>query len=335
MRQGNPRDSIASLQNDSGDDEQQERGGVFPLLSLIYRILYKLHHWIFLRPGKPLSHAKLIVVGSFLAGGAGKTPFVAWLAEHLKNHSVNLSKMTGDAKIAVLCHAKACDEFELLKKKLPWATVLATPNRYKTARELDLDFDYIISDDGFEDSRLRPAWTVRLDWSEPPRRLADLWPAGPNRSLVQDHAPADTALKCNGEKPDVKFSISEIVNGVGERLKTNGGSEQLDINGGAGNGEAAAGSEMWALCGIGNPERFFRDVESFGMKLSRKVVRPDHDSHFEGAVRNALKTARCVLMTEKDFVRLGEDLQKSPQVYRCVQTVETDFGLAFSSGSSP
>lgn len=237
--------------------------------------------------------------------------------------------------MAVLCHAKACDEFELLKNKLPWATVVATPNRYKTAHELDLDFDYIICDDGFEDTRLRPAWTVRLDWSEPPRRLRDLWPAGPNRSLVQDHAPADTVLKCYGEKPDVKFSISEIVNGAGERLETNGGSEQLDINGGAGNGEAAAGSGMWALCGIGNPERFFRDLECFGVKVARKVVRPDHDRHFEGAVRNALKTARCVLMTEKDFVRLGEDLQKSPRVYRCVQTVEADYGLAFSSGFSP
>ena len=294
--------------------------------ALIYRALYKLHHWLFLRPGKPLAHAKLIVVGSFLAGGAGKTPFVVWLAEHLKNHSVNLSKATEGAKIAVLCHAKACDEFELLKKKLPWATVVATPNRYKTARELDLDFDYIICDDGFEDSRLRPAWTVRLDWSEPPRRLADLWPAGPNRSLVQDHAPADTVLKCYGEKPDVKFAISEIVNGAGERL---------DINGGAGNGETAAGFGMWALCGIGNPERFFRDLECFGVKVARKVVRPDHDRHFEGAVRNALKTARCVLMTEKDFVRLGEDLQKNPQVYRCVQKVDADFGQAFSSGSSP
>ena len=92
---------------------------------------------------------------------------------------------------------------------------------------------------------------------------------------------------------------------------------------------------MWALCGIGNPERFFRDLECFGVKVARKVVRPDHDRHFEGAVRNALKTARRVLMTEKDFVRLGEDLQKSPRVYRCVQKVETDFGLAFSSGSSP
>jgi tetraacyldisaccharide-1-P 4'-kinase len=120
------------------------------------------------------------------------------------------------------------------------------------------------------------------------------------------------------------------VNGAGERLGTNGGGERLDINGGAGNGEAVAGSGMWALCGIGNPERFFRDVESFGVKVARKVVRPDHDRHFEGAVRNALKTARGVLMTEKDFVRLGEDLQKSPQVYRCVQTVETDLLLLSS-----
>lgn len=295
-------------------------------LTLIYRALYKLHHWIFLRPGKPLAHAKLIVVGSFLAGGAGKTPFVAWLAEHLKNHSVNLSKTAKGVKVAVLCHAKARDEFGFLKRKLPWATVVATPNRYKTAHQLDWDFDYIICDDGFEDSRLRPAFTVRLDWTKPPRKLCDLWPAGPNRSLVQDHLPADVVLKCYGERPDVEFSISEIVNGEGE---------QLDINGGAGNGETAAGSGMWALCGIGNPERFFRDVECFGVKVARKVVRPDHDRHFEGAVRNALKMARCVLMTEKDFVRLGEDLQKSPRVYRCVQTVEADFGQAFSSGSSP
>ena len=57
-------------------------------LALIDWILYKLHHWLFLRPGKPLTHAKLIVVGSFLAGGAGKTPFVIWLA----NHIVSLSE---------------------------------------------------------------------------------------------------------------------------------------------------------------------------------------------------------------------------------------------------
>lgn len=260
-------------------------------LALIYRILYKIHHWLFLRPGKPLTHAKLIVVGSFLTGGAGKTPFVVWLA----NHIVSLSET---AKVAVLCHAKARDELELLKMKLPWATVVATSNRYRTALELDSQFDYIICDDGFEDSRLRPAYTVRLDWGEPPRRLRDLWPVGPNRSLVQDHPKPDLVLKCDGESPDVKFFISEIVNGVGE---------------------AAAGSGMWAVCGIGNPGRFFRDLENFGVKVEKAVVRPDHDCRYDRALKKILKSAPAVLVTEKDFVRLGPELRNSPRVYRCVQ----------------
>ena len=259
-----------------------------------------MHHRLFLRPGKPLVHAKLIVVGSFLVGGAGKTPFVIWLA----NHIVSLYK---NRKVAVLCHAKATDEFELLKAKLPWATVVATSNRYRSARELDRQFDYIICDDGFEDSRLRPAYTVRLDWGKPPCRLRDLWPVGPNRSLVQDHPQPDLALRCDGENPDVKFSIVEIVNGVGEHLIVHG------------SGESAAGSGMWAVCGIGKPKRFFRDLENFGVKVEKTVVRPDHDWRYDRALKKIMKFAPAVLLTEKDFMRLGPDLRNSPRVYRCVQ----------------
>ena len=52
-------------------------------LAGIYYIAYKVHHRFCLRQGSPLGHARLIVVGSFLAGGAGKTPFVAWLAQFI------------------------------------------------------------------------------------------------------------------------------------------------------------------------------------------------------------------------------------------------------------
>ena len=279
-------------------------------LALIYRALYKLHHWLFLRPGKPLTHAKLVVVGSFLAGGAGKTPFVIWLA----NHIISLSEM---AKVAVLCHAKATDELELLKMKLPWATVVATSNRYRTALELDSQFDYIICDDGFEDTRLRPAYTVRLDWGEPPCRLRDLWPAGPNRSLVQDHPQPDLILKCDGENPDVKFSIAEIVNGVGETLDVASLGEPA-----AGSEESVAGSGLWAVCGIGNPGRFFKDLEDFGVKVEKAVVRPDHDCRYNRALKKILKSAPAVLVTEKDFVRLGPELRNNAKVYRCTQKVD-------------
>ena len=248
-----------------------------------------------------MTHAKLIVVGSFLAGGAGKTPFTFWLA----NHIVSLYK---NKKVAVLCHARAQDEFRLLKEKLPWTTVVATLNRYRTAQELDNDFDYILCDDGFEDSRLQSAYTVRLDWGEPPRRLRDLWPTGPNRSLVQDHPQPDLVLRCDGENPDVKFSVAEIVNGQGESFNTSAGKEKT--------------SGAVAVCGIGSPERFFQDLKDFGAKVRRTVVRPDHDPHFETAVRKILKDSPCTIMTEKDAIRLGEDLKKSPFVYRCLQKVE-------------
>lgn len=271
------------------------------LLSLLYRVLYKFHHWLFLRPGSPLAHAKLIVVGSFLAGGAGKTPFTIWLA----NHIVSLCK---NKKIAVLCHARAQDEFQLLKAKLPWATVVATPNRYRTAQELDNDFDYILCDDGFEDSRLRPFMTIRLDWGEPPCGLGDLLPSGPCRSLPQDHLQPDLVLRCDGVHPDVKLSIAEIVNGLGERFETSVGKEKS--------------TGAVAICGIGNPERFFQDLNGFGVEALRTEVCPDHDPHFEAAVRKILKDAPCVIMTEKDAVRLGEDLKKSPFVYRCLQKVD-------------
>lgn len=270
-------------------------------LALLYRIAYKLHHRLFLRPGKPLAHAKLIVVGSFLAGGAGKTPFTIWFA----NHIVSLCQ---NKKVAVLCHARAQDEFQLLKEKIPFASVIATGNRHRTAQELDREFDYILCDDGFEDSRLRPDVTVRLDWGEPPCRLSDLLPAGPCRSLPCDHPQPDVSLQCSGGDPDVKYSISEIVNGLGEKLDIPSPGECLP--------------DVAVVCGIGNPERFLQDLKRVGVETSRTQACPDHDPHFETRVQKIQKNYSRVIMTEKDAMRLGEKLKKSPFVYRCLQKVE-------------
>ena len=103
-------------------------------LAGIYRIAYKLHHLVCLKPGKPLTHARLIVVGSHLVGGAGKTPFSAWLAANL--HEGKLGEPCDT--IAILCHSSATDEAEMLREKLPFATVVATGNRYRTAHQLPL-----------------------------------------------------------------------------------------------------------------------------------------------------------------------------------------------------
>ncbi|MBR2058805.1 MAG: tetraacyldisaccharide 4'-kinase, partial [Fibrobacter sp.] len=87
-------------------------------LAGIYYIAYKVHHRFCLRQGSPLEHARLIVVGSFLAGGAGKTPFVAWLAQFISASKEGAAGKDGAAsRIAILCHDRAQDEAAMLRQK--------------------------------------------------------------------------------------------------------------------------------------------------------------------------------------------------------------------------
>ena len=259
------------------------------LLALVYRIGYLLHHLFFLKPGKPLSHAQLIVVGSFLAGGAGKTPFCLWLVR----------RIPANYKVAVLCHSKAWDEVNLYKIKLcdcANVRVYATKNRYKTAHEIDAQFDFVICDDGFEDSRLVGAKVIRLDWSQPPVSLKNLIPLGKYRSLVQDHEAPALVAHCYGMEQDVSFAIDGI------------------------NAEGFSGRSA-VVCGLGNPIRFVEDLKKAGVDVQTVIQRPDHDSKFTVAVISAMEVADAVWMTEKDVCRLPAELQRNPKIKAAKQKV--------------
>ena len=255
-----------------------------PLLRIVarcYHVAYKLHHSLCLRPGKPLAHAQLIVVGSYLAGGAGKTPFTAWLAQFIsaqfiqKNSAGSAGKESAGKecagekpaapRIAILCHRKAKDEVAMLRQHFagsPHIQVFTTGNRYRTALELDKNFDYVICDDGFEDTRLVNAKVICLDWGEPPTHIADLLPAGKCRSLLQDHDAPALVLQCV-EPADISFTIACIKNAAGTAFTPQ---EQQNVV---------------AACGIGNPERFRENLAAFGISPAEFVARPDHDKHFE------------------------------------------------------
>lgn len=261
-------------------------------LAGIYYIAYKVHHRFCLRQGSPLGHARLIVVGSFLAGGAGKTPFVAWLAQFISENGAA-------PRIAILCHDRAQDEAAMLRQKfagMPQVHVIATPNRYRSAHEIDRDYDFIICDDGFEDSRLAGATTIRLDRAGTPQRIADLVPAGKNRSLPRDHEEPAVTLG----QGDIRFRIGRIAN--------------------AGNEPCPAGPV--AICGIGDPERFRQDLASYGIEPAGFIARPDHDRRFEQTIMKFLAQGASLVMTEKDFARLPEKWRLHPNVFVAYQEIE-------------
>lgn len=279
-------------------------------LAGIYYIAYKVHHRFCLRQGKPLEHAHLVVVGSHLAGGAGKTPFCAWLAENL--HSGALAPACTEPsrhgpRIAILCHSAAADEAEMLREKLPFATVVTTSNRYRTAHELDRDFDFIICDDGFEDTRLTGATVIRLDRDILPRHIRDLVPAGKYRSLAQDHAKPALALG----PADVQHRISGIVNAAGTPCPA------LPI----------------AVCGIGDPERFRKDLADYGTAPSKLIATPDHCKNFEKHLLQAIREGHHAVITEKDSTRLRNEIRQNPAVFVARQQT-TVSGTAFQAISA-
>lgn len=270
-----------------------------------------LHHKLFLRPDptleKELGKTKLIVVGSFRSGGAGKTPFCLWLANHLAKRN---------DRIAILCHKSAFDEIQFYKAKLKnlilenLVEIKATGNRHKTTQALCAreHFDYIICDDGFEDSRLTPHTTFRLDWEQPPTSISQIIPAGKFRSLAKDHADKSShtvALNCENQtcntNADLTFTIKNFTNSEGQVLTA---------------------KEAIVICGLGDSMRFIQDIKAAGIEIQKSIFRPDHDKAFSSKISKVIhdNPEKNIIISEKDYARLSQSQKSHSQIYVARQT---------------
>ena len=230
----------------------------------------------------------LLGIGSLLCGGAGKTPVVAHCARYWLERGL---------KVGVLCRPTG-DEDRWLSS-MPGLEVFPTRHRLRSCQELDGKFDLLISDDGLEDRRLSHARWIRLSWGERAEGLVDLLPAGPCRSLERDHPEVHTVLKCamegeeGGGVAPLLFATGEPVNALGKMPR----------------------GALWAMAGIGRPERFFNGLERAGHRLEGIEPRPDHDRAFSKVLERRLAQGLEVAVTQKDAARLSTELSRHPRLY--------------------
>ena len=287
----------------------------FPLkfaFACLYRTGYLLLRKTIYRPKEALK-SPVIILGSFLAGGAGKTPLTIELAKRFSAEGL---------RVAILCHSAAWDECKLIAKKVPAVSLFKTQNRYAVAQKIDGKFDVILSDGGLEDSRFVGANIFILRWNECAKKISDLIPAGKCVSLEKDHPlgkkdhPLGKLTKqiiCSEknsaaekskitEDECVQFFIEKIQNAKGESLPQN--------------------AECAVVVGIGNPERFVRDVKNFGARVSHFRFLPDHAKNYEANILQEISRGQIIVITEKDFVRLRPEIQKSPLLYIAEERVK-------------
>ncbi|CAG0942999.1 tetraacyldisaccharide 4'-kinase [Gammaproteobacteria bacterium] len=245
-------------------------------------------------PGVPV-----IVVGNLTAGGAGKTPLVAWLVQRLREtgrHPGIVSRGYGGVPQpepllvdAATDPAIAGDEPVLLARRTG-APVVVCVDRLRAAQAAARSgADVIVADDGLQHYALRR--DVEIVVVDGVQRWGNgrLLPAGPLREPLSRLAEVDM-LVVNGGEPGATETGFRLFPGTAVSLATG---ERRAL-------EHFAGRRVLAVAGIGNPARFHALLASLDMQVMTAAV-PDHGRADLALLRSEVPWP--ILMTEKDAVK--------------------------------
>ena len=268
--------------------------------SWLYELLVRLRHTLYRKGwlrtidlGRPV-----VVVGNLSVGGTGKTPLTLWLATQLQSMGLRpgivLRGYGGSARSARLVSPDSAveevgDEALLLARRSRCPVAIGRDRVAAGRQLLARNVDLVIADDGLQHLRLRRGVEIVVIDGE--RRFGNhrLLPAGPLREPLTRLADVDL-LVVNGERVEE----AEIAMGLEADIAVSvvGGSRRAL--------EHFAPGPVHALAAIGNPRRFFRMLESHGLRVIPHAL-PDH----HGLTREDLEFGDSlpVLMTEKDAVK--------------------------------
>ena len=295
-------------------------------LSWLYCALAALHRWSWSGfPRRPQrAGAPVVVVGNLTAGGTGKTPLVVALARQLGQRgyrpgiiSRGYGGSVGDTPHRVRDADgpdKVGDEAVLLCRR-SGAPVVVGADRVAASRQLveSQGCDVIVSDDGLQHYRLhRDVAVVVIDGS---RGFGSGWclPAGPLREPL-------SAL----DRADIRISNGPGV--AADFVMTMAGAELRAVNnpGVVSSLSTLLAQPVHAVAGTGNPERFFQQLESAGLRILRHPF-PDHHAYVSADFDFADDDS-VIVMTEKDAVKC-ENLAIAGSVFYL--SVEAELDPAF------
>ncbi len=293
-------------------------------ISLVFSALVALRR-VFYRDHILSSHQLLlpvIVVGNISVGGTGKTPLTLALAHQLISrgwHPIIISRGYQSSshhpkQVNPGMSSLTVGDEPLLMAKRNICPVWVGKDRVATARkalEAHPLCDVVLSDDGLQHYRLqRDVEIVVIDGK---RGMGNGWtlPAGPLREPVSRLKTVDAVVVNGGDATFGQFSMhldGEVFhNLIDPDLTANPGKFSK--------------SDIHAVAGIGNPQRFFDHLSSLGIAFIPHAF-PDHHPYSA----SDLKFANCdaILLTEKDAVKCTEFADARYWVLRVDAQIDSD-----------
>jgi len=277
--------------------------------SLIYRLVVALRRALY--RGGVLRAVRLpvpvVIVGNITVGGAGKTPLTCALAEALLAHGWHpgvISRGYGGSAATARAVAVADDPRVVGDEPLIFAAMKLPVwiGRDRVAAGAGLiaahpECDVILADDGLQHYRLARAMEIVV--VDDARGLGNglALPAGPLREAPARMQEADAVVRL-------------VAPGTPQVPAANGRATQmqhlaLPWRNLVDPARAAVvadwrGSDVHAVCGTGNPERFFAMLRAQGIAAHEHAL-PDHHAFTPADI--AFPGATAILMTQKDAVK--------------------------------
>lgn len=262
--------------------------------------------------GRGLLHAArapvpVIVVGNLTAGGTGKTPLTAWLVERLRasGHRPGIaSRGFGRSTRGLLdvepddLPARVGDE-PLMLRRQTGAPVCVAARRVDAARRLaERGCDVVVCDDGLQHLALLRDFEICVVDGVRGFGNGRLLPAGPLRERPA-RLKSVNAIVMNGSGPGEV--VAKLAPGVRcltmilqpAALLPLAGTSELSL-------AELTGREIHAVAGIGNPDRFFTQLERLGARVTAHAF-PDHHAFQPADIR--FTDDRPVILTAKDAVK--------------------------------
>lgn len=263
--------------------------------------------------------APVLVVGNLAVGGTGKSPAIQALTRHLQARGWRCGIVSrgygGRAPsypwlVRPDATARHSGDEPLLLARSLGCPVVVDPDRDRAVRYLIEQHhpDVVISDDGLQHYSLgRNFELVMIDGR---RGLGNgrLLPAGPLREPLSRLALVDWVVAREWQPPDIAV---DAVLALNPEPPTNGAGQVL-----------AAGVEVDACAGIGNPDAFFAQLTELGYRIKHRWTPGDHRPLPDDALAHP---ERPLLITEKDAVKLPQPLPEHCYVVRLQPSLPSEF----------
>ena len=284
-------------------------------------------NWLFDRRLKA-SHRlprPVISVGNITTGGTGKTPVVRWLAESLRGRG---------RRVAVLARGYGApagqlgDEQLMLMRLLNEGragepvTVAANPDRVSAGRRVLLerpDIDVFVLDDGFQHRRLARDLDIVLVNATTPFGYDHVLPRGMLREPIAGLRRCGAVVITHADQlsPPELEAVERRIRGVAPAVPVYRATHEhagFHCDGGRAHPATLALDELksrdwFAVCGIGDPKTFLRQLESVGGRCVGFRWFADHHRYTAADLTDVRNEARAagadvIVTTEKDWTKL-------------------------------